>query len=135
MKRQLERYGRWLFAIGILMVVAVVCGSYILVNQRLSLPFRDTYHVKVEMAAVPGLTPGLGQPTNVAGVKVGIISGVELRDGRAIVDLEINRGKLAQVRDNAHATLVANSPLKDLQMELFPGRSRPGRFPTAASSR
>ena len=126
MRRQLERYGRWLFAIGILMAVAVVCAGYILVNQRLSLPFRDTYHVKVEMATVPGLTPGLGQPANVAGVKVGIISGVKLRDGRAIVDLEINRGKLPQVRDNAHATLVANSPLKDLQMEIFPGRE-PGR--------
>ncbi len=122
MKRQLERYGRWLIAIGVLMSIAAVCAGYILVNQRLSLPFRDTYAVKVEMSTVPGLEPGLGQPANVAGVKVGIIKGVELKDGRAIVELEINRDKLPRVLDDASATLVPNSPLKDLQMELRPGR-------------
>jgi len=126
MKRQLQRYGKWLIALGVLMSVAFVCAGYILVQQRLSLPFRDTYHVKVEMARIPGLTPGLGQPANVAGVKVGIISGVELRNGRAIADLEITRSKLPRVWDNAHATLVPNSPLKDLQMEIFPGGS-PGQ--------
>ncbi|MTD44388.1 hypothetical protein GKE82_08795 [Conexibacter sp. W3-3-2] len=122
MRRQLERYGRWLIAIGVLMAIAAVCAGYILVNQRLSLPFRDTYTVKVEMATVPGLAPGLGQPANVAGVRVGMIKGVELRNGRAIVALEIERDKLPRVWDNAFATMVPNSPLKDLQMELFPGR-------------
>jgi len=126
MRRQLERYGRWLIAIFILMAIAGVCAAYILVNQRLSLPFRDTYTVKVELSTVPGLEPGLGQPANVAGVRVGMIKDVELRDGRAIVELEIERKRLPRVLDNAHATLVPNSPLKDLQMEVFPGRP-PGK--------
>lgn len=121
LQRQLERYGRWLIAIGVLVAIAAVCAGYILVNQRLRLPFQDTYAVKVEMPRVPGLNPGLGQPVNVAGVKVGTINGVELRDGRALVDLEIKRDKLPKIWTNAFATMVPNSPLKDLQMEIRPG--------------
>lgn len=121
MKRQLERYGKWLIAVSVLIVLAVIVGSYILVNQRLAIPGRDVYEVRVEMSATPGLTPGLGQPANVAGVRVGDITGVELKDGRAIVALTIRRSKLAHVWANAHATLVPNTPLKDLQMEVAPG--------------
>ena len=121
MKRQLDRYGRWLLAIGFLMSVAAVCAGYILVNQRLKLPFQDTYKVNVEMTQVPGLTPGLGQAVNVAGVKVGTITGVKLEDGLAVVDLEIKRDKLPKIWGNAFATMVPNSPLKDLLMEIRPG--------------
>jgi phospholipid/cholesterol/gamma-HCH transport system substrate-binding protein len=121
LKRQLERYGKWLIAIGVLMAIAFACASYILVNQRLTNPFADEYSVKVEMTQVPGLTPGLGQAVNVAGVRVGTIKSVELRDGRAIVDLAITRDKLPKVWSNAFATMIPNSPLKDLLMELRPG--------------
>ncbi len=121
LRRQLERYGRWLIALGFLVAVATVCAGYILVNQRLANPFEDTYAVKVEMAQTPGLNPGLGQPANVAGVQVGTITGVELKNGRAVVELDIKRDKLPRVWDNAFATLVPNSPLKDLQMEIRPG--------------
>jgi phospholipid/cholesterol/gamma-HCH transport system substrate-binding protein len=115
--------------VGILLAVMAVATAvtvYVLVHQRLRIPFQDVYGVKAEFSTTAGLTPGLGQPVNVAGVKVGTISGVELRNGRALVDMQIRPGKLRHVYENAHATMVPNTPTKDLVLELAPG-GRPAR--------
>ena len=58
---------------------------------------------------------------NVAGVRVGQISGRELRGGRAILKLRIDPGKLPRLHAGTRATLVPNTPLKDMQVDLAPG--------------
>ncbi len=126
MKRALRTYGRYVAAIAFLAILAVVSGAYILVNQRLSVPFNDRYTVHADVVAASGLTPGLGQAVNVAGVRVGQISGTELVDGRARIAMEIDPKKLPKVYDNAVAELVADTPLKDLVVELGPGKP-PGK--------
>jgi phospholipid/cholesterol/gamma-HCH transport system substrate-binding protein len=132
-RRQLERYGKWLLAIAFLAIVAVVCGAYILVQQRLPVPFQDRYALQVELAAASGLTPGLGQPVNVAGVKVGQVDDVRLREGRALVRLQIQADELPQVFSDARVDLVPRTPLKDLQVELDPGRRRDRPLPPGAT--
>lgn len=126
-RRQLERYGRWVIVIAALIVVALFTAGYILVQQRFPLPWEHRYTVRAEFATSAGLNPpGLGQAVNVAGVRVGTIASTRLRDGRALVALEIDPGKLPRVYRDARATLVPNTPLKDMQIELYPGR-RGGR--------
>jgi len=58
---------------------------------------------------------------NVAGVRVGTISGVTVRNGHARVSMQIKPGKLKHVYTNAHATMVPNTPVKDLVVEVAPG--------------
>jgi phospholipid/cholesterol/gamma-HCH transport system substrate-binding protein len=57
----------------------------------------------------------------VAGVRVGTISGVDFRNGHARVSMQIKPGKLKHVYTNAHATMVPNTPVKDLVVEVAPG--------------
>jgi phospholipid/cholesterol/gamma-HCH transport system substrate-binding protein len=120
-KRALRTYGRYAAAIVLLALLALASGAYILVNQRLSVPFQDRYTVYADISSASGLAPGLGQAVNVAGVRVGQISGARLVNGRARIAMEIDPGKLPRVYDNAVAELVADTPLKDLVMELGPG--------------
>lgn len=133
LRRQIERYGRWLVAIAALVVAATVAGAWIMINQRLQTPFDDHYVVRVEFATTAGLSPGLGNPVNVSGVRVGTIGDVKLRDGRADVELRIDPDKLPGVHRDAKAMLVPNTPLQDLQVELEPGTARAGDLPHGAT--
>ena len=121
-RRQLERNGRWLLAIGVFVLLAGASAVYILAQQQVTTPFDDRYVVRAEFEHSSGLEPGLGQPVNVAGVRVGKITAAELRDGRSLVDLQIDPDKVPHVYADARATLFANTPLKDMQVELAPGR-------------
>ncbi len=121
LKRQAQRYGKWLAVIFVFAGIATFAGAYILIQQRLKLPFQDRYTMYVDFANASGLTPGLGQPVNVAGVKVGTVEGVSLKQGRAHVEIAINPKKLDAVHEGAGATLEPRTPLKDLQLDLNPG--------------
>ena len=75
----------------------LVVGGYILSNQRFYLPKwvpvvgSDFVDYKAEFSTAQAVTPGQGQTVNIAGVKVGEISKVELVDGRAVVQMKIKR--------------------------------------------
>lgn len=127
LKRQLLDNLPGIAAILFIAAVSIVLTSYVLLQQRVPNPFKERYTVKVAFAGTAGLTPGAGQPVNVAGVQVGQVGAVELRDGRSIVSLTMNKEKLPTVFADAKADLIPRTPLKDLQVELFPGTrgSRP----------
>jgi phospholipid/cholesterol/gamma-HCH transport system substrate-binding protein len=129
MVRQLKKHGKWLSVIAFLMLTATIAGGYILTQQRLANPFADFYTVNAEFSTTAGLNPGLGQAVNVAGVRVGTITSSKLRDGSAIVEMQVKPDKLDHIFKDAHAVLVPNSPLKDMQVELFPGTARAGAAP------
>jgi len=122
----LRREARWLRPIAAIMVVALVCGAYILSKQRLEPPFQDRYALWFEFAAADAVTPGMGAPVTVAGVTVGQIDGRRLKDGRGLVRASIDPSRLPEVYADARAALVPNTPLKDMQIRLNPGsRSAP----------
>ncbi len=127
--RFVRSYGRYLAVIAVLAAIAAASGAYILVNQRISVPWQDRYTVKMDVSSSSGLTPGLGQAVNVAGVRVGQISGAKLNDGVAQLSLEIDPKKLPHVYTNATAALVPNTPLKDMIVELGPGGRPAGPLP------
>jgi phospholipid/cholesterol/gamma-HCH transport system substrate-binding protein len=131
LRRQLERYGKWLIAIFILMAVAIASGGYILVQQRLSLPFQKRYTIDMAFTNTNGVTPGLGQKVTVAGVSVGTILTTKLEDGLAVAKLKIDPGKLkrSRIHTDASAVLVPNTPLKDMQVDISPGSPKTKPLP------
>ncbi len=78
-----------------LVLIAAVVGSVILGKQRLALPAwvpvvgKDFFMLEAEMSTAQAVTPGQGQTVNDAGVEVGEIASVELRDGTAIIGMKI----------------------------------------------
>jgi phospholipid/cholesterol/gamma-HCH transport system substrate-binding protein len=123
---QLRRYARPLAALLAMMVVAVGVAFYVLAHQRLRFPWESVYHVNAEFTSAQAVTPGQGQNVTVAGVTVGQISSVHLHDGRAVVGMEIDPGKLPAVYDNAHMLLRPKTGLNDMSIEMDPG-DPPGR--------
>lgn len=133
MRLRLRREGRWLIVIGAIVVIAIACAIYLLSNERLASPFSSAYDVKAEFADVGAVAPGLGEPVNVAGVRVGQVSGVELRNGRGLLTLRIDPGKMAHLYPGTRAMLVPNTPLKDMQVDLAPGRPAGRPLPDGAT--
>jgi phospholipid/cholesterol/gamma-HCH transport system substrate-binding protein len=131
LRRQLERYGKWLIAIAILMAAGLGTAGVILVHQRLPLPWQKRYTVQVAFMNTAGVSPGLGQRVTVAGVTVGTILTSKLEDGHAVAKLEIDPKKLPRKRIHvdARAVLVPNTPLKDQQVDIDPGRAKTPSLP------
>ncbi|WP_249011217.1 MlaD family protein [Conexibacter sp. DBS9H8] len=111
----------------VLIATGIVSAVYVLVHERLPLPFRDTYQLNVELSAADGVAPGLGQPVDVAGVGVGTITAARIVNGNALVTLTIDRNQLPRVYADANATLAPITPLGDMEVLLDPGHppSRP----------
>jgi phospholipid/cholesterol/gamma-HCH transport system substrate-binding protein len=128
------RKHRWDFiAVVAIFVVAMFVGTFILSHQRFYLPHwvpvvgSDFVDYKAEFTTAQSVTPGQGQTVNVAGVPVGEIAKVQLRDGRALVTMKIRR-KYAHVYRDASALLRPKTGLNDMVVELTPGTRRAGEM-------
>ena len=110
-----------------LAAIALVVAGYILAHQRLRFPIveDEPVRLKVELPTAQAVTPGQGQTVRVAGVKVGSIGPVSLDDGHAVVELEIDRKYEDLIREDATALLRPKTGLKDMFLEVDPGRGRP----------
>jgi phospholipid/cholesterol/gamma-HCH transport system substrate-binding protein len=107
----------------VLAVIALVVGAYILSNQRLRFPIVEPKPVqmKAEFSTAQAVTPGQGQTVRVSGVRIGDVGQVELKNGRAIVGMDIDKEYASMVRTNATALLRPKTALKDMFIELDPG--------------
>jgi phospholipid/cholesterol/gamma-HCH transport system substrate-binding protein len=106
-----------------LLVIAAVVGGYILHNQRLRFPFIQPkpFHVNVELDTAQAVQAGQGQTVRVAGVRIGDIGKVSLRDGIAVVRLDVDQKYRKLIRRDASALLRSKTGLKDMFIELDPG--------------
>jgi len=113
-------------AIIVLILIAIVVGGYILDNQRFRLPLVQDkpMRVNVELDTAQAVTPGQGQTVQVAGVEIGDIGSVELKDGRAVVGLDIKPQYKTLIRRDATASLRPRTGLKDMYVQVFPGKDR-----------
>ena len=114
-------------AIIVLFVIAVGVGGYILENQRLRFPVVEEKPKRVafEMADARAVIPGQGQTVRVAGVKVGDIATVEVEDGVAVVEADIDAKYDDLITDQATALLRPKTGLKDMFIEVDPGHGKP----------
>jgi phospholipid/cholesterol/gamma-HCH transport system substrate-binding protein len=137
MMREIRKRAKDFAAIIALFVIALGVGGYILSNQRLTLPGwlpggKDFYTLKAEFSTAQAVTPGQGQTVNIAGVKVGEISKVQLVEGRALVTLKLEK-KYGTVYRDASMLLRPKTGLKDMVVELTPGTANAGKLPSGST--
>ena len=108
-------------------ILGLAIGAYILGNQRLRFPLLEEKPLTL-MAELPdaqAVTPGQGQTVVVAGVRIGDIGSVELEDGHALVEMQIDREHEGLVRQGASALLRSKTGTKDMFVEVDPGEGQP----------
>jgi phospholipid/cholesterol/gamma-HCH transport system substrate-binding protein len=107
-----------------LVLLAGGIAIYILDQQRFSFPLvgDDPKLVWVELESAQAVQPGQGQTVRVAGVEIGKIGDVELDDGIAVVELEIESDFEDVIREDATALLRPRTGLRDMMLEVDPGR-------------
>jgi phospholipid/cholesterol/gamma-HCH transport system substrate-binding protein len=77
--------------------------------------------VKVELSDAQAVQPGQGQTVRTAGVEIGQIGTVELEDGKAVVELQLEPKYEGYIKRNATALLRTKTGLKDMFLEVDPG--------------
>jgi phospholipid/cholesterol/gamma-HCH transport system substrate-binding protein len=129
----IRKHAKDFAAVVVLFVIGIGVGGYILSQQRLYLPGwvplvgQNFFTLKGEFTTAQAVTPGQGQTVDVAGVKVGEISNVELKNGRAVVTMKI-LPKYGTVYRDASMLLRPKTGLKDMIIELSPGNPRSGKL-------
>ena len=108
-------------------VLGLGIGAYILANQRLRFPLIEDrpYTVSAELSDAQAVTPGQGQTVVVAGVRVGDIGKVDLEDGKAVVELQLEPKYRGLLKEDASALLRAKTGTKDMFLEVDPGDGGP----------
>ena len=135
MRRAIRKHLHDFAAILALVVVAIGVSSYILVNQRLTLPGwvpvigKDFYTITGAFSTAQAVTPGQGQTVQIAGVKVGELSRVRLEEGQAIITMRLDEKYDGRVYRDANALLRPKTGLRDMVVELTPGSRRAGALP------
>jgi phospholipid/cholesterol/gamma-HCH transport system substrate-binding protein len=138
MKRAIRKHLRDFVAVAALIAVALGVSGYILSQERLNLPSwvplvgKDFYTINAEFSNGQALTPGEGQTVNIAGVAVGEIGSVQLKNGVARVQLKIKR-KYAPIYRDTTMLLRPKTALKDMSVAMDPGTPAAGKLPDGAT--
>jgi phospholipid/cholesterol/gamma-HCH transport system substrate-binding protein len=133
----MRKHFREVLAVIGLIVLALAVAVYILSSQGLRFPLvgDSPKRISVELQNAQAVQPGQGQTVRVAGVEVGRIAGVEVEEGLAVVDIEVEREYGDLIRTDATALLRPKTALKDMFLEVTPGTGRVveegGRIPVA----
>jgi phospholipid/cholesterol/gamma-HCH transport system substrate-binding protein len=106
-----------------LFAIAMAVLAYILTEQRLRFPIieEEPFVVWVELSNAQAVTPGQGQTVRVSGMRVGDIGEVKLKEGRALVRLDLDQEYKDLVHRDATALLRPRTGLKDMFVALDPG--------------
>src|SRR5437660_11360394 len=125
MKRAIKNHASDFGAIIALLVFSIVVAGYILHHERLRFPFIDStpFTLNAEFATAQAVTPGQGQTVRVSGVQIGNIGAVSLKNGVAVVRMDIDPKFSHLIHTNATALLRPKTGLKDMFIELNPGTS------------
>jgi phospholipid/cholesterol/gamma-HCH transport system substrate-binding protein len=119
--------GLWVLA---MITIALVVGTYIASHQRIHIPAwvpaigQHRFVLNAQLSGAPGVMPGQGQAVTVSGVPVGEIGKVSLKNGKAVLRLDIKE-RFAHVHRDATILLRPKTGLKDMVAELDPGTQGP----------
>jgi phospholipid/cholesterol/gamma-HCH transport system substrate-binding protein len=114
-------------AIAGLALVGVAIAVYLLSQQDFRFPLVEAQpkHIQIELENAQAVQPGQGQTVRVAGVEVGRIASVKVQNGVAVVGLEIEPEYKNLIREDASALLRPKTALKDMFVEVDPGKGKP----------
>ena len=130
MKRAIRKHLPDFGAIIVLLLLSVVVAGYILDHERFQFPFIEAspYTLNAEFQTLQAVTPGQGQTIRISGVQVGTIGSVSLRNGLAVVQMDMDTKYEHLVHTNATLLLRPKTGLDDMFIEMDPG-SKP--YPVA----
>jgi phospholipid/cholesterol/gamma-HCH transport system substrate-binding protein len=131
-KRAIKNHRTDVGAIVVLVVLAALVTGYILEHQPAFDFGQSFYKVNAAFSEASAVTQGQGQAVTIAGVQVGQIGGIHLKNGQAIVQMDIDK-KYAPIYRNATVLLRPRTPLKDMYLELDPGSRSAGRIPAGGT--
>jgi phospholipid/cholesterol/gamma-HCH transport system substrate-binding protein len=135
MTRAIQKHLRDFIAILVLVVLAFGVAAFILTHQRFYLPGwvpvigSDFFELKGEFQTAQSVMPGQGQTVDIAGVPIGDVKSVELKNGRAVVTMTIKKKYSDDVYKDASMLLRPKTGLNDMIVELTPGTRAAGRAP------
>jgi phospholipid/cholesterol/gamma-HCH transport system substrate-binding protein len=111
----------------VFMSIGLGVGAYIVAHQRMRFPIVEEKPMvlRVALPTAQAVIPGQGQSVRVSGVQIGEIGQVELVDGRPFVEMRIEPEYEGLITDRATALLRPKTSLKDMFLEVDPGRGRP----------
>jgi phospholipid/cholesterol/gamma-HCH transport system substrate-binding protein len=127
MSRALRAHIRDVVAIIALLAAALFATTVILINQRTSLPGwvpligSDRFELHADFSTAQAVTPGQGQSVDVAGIKVGDVTGVKLENGHAVVSMEVDNKYSPLIHEDSSLLLRPKTGLNDMVVELDPG--------------
>jgi phospholipid/cholesterol/gamma-HCH transport system substrate-binding protein len=130
-RRAIEKHLRDFIALMFMGLAALGVAYYVLSNERFHLPGwvplvgSDFYSLNVQLQTGQAVVPGQGQSIDIAGVKVGDVQSVALKNGVAVVKVQMQK-KYAPVYRNAHVLLRPKTGLKDMYLALDPGTRSAG---------
>ncbi len=119
-------------AIIALLLLSLAVAGYILNHERLRFPFIQSpqFTMNAAFSTAQAVTPGQGQSVRVSGVQIGSIGGVTLRNGIAVVQMQIDEQYKHLIRTDSTALLRPRTGLQDMFIEIDPGsRSAPAASP------
>jgi phospholipid/cholesterol/gamma-HCH transport system substrate-binding protein len=110
-------------AIVALLVLSIAVAGYILNHERLRFPFIQSVPFKMyaQFSTAQAVMPGQGQTVRVSGVQIGDIGSVTLKNGLAVVQMDIGQSYKHLIHRDATALLRPRTGLKDMFIELDPG--------------
>jgi phospholipid/cholesterol/gamma-HCH transport system substrate-binding protein len=126
MKRAIRNHlGDFIAIIGLLLLSIVIAG-YILNHERLRFPFIQStpFTVNADLSTGQAFTPGQGQYVVVSGVQIGQIGNVTLKNGTAIVQMQIDDKYKHLIHQDATALARPRTGLQDMFIELNPGNPK-----------
>jgi phospholipid/cholesterol/gamma-HCH transport system substrate-binding protein len=129
MKRAIREHAKEFVAIIAVIVFGMATAGYILANQQQPypswIPFlgEETFELKADLETGQAITPGQGQTVNVAGIRVGDITDVDLEDGHAVVTMLLEERYRGLIKDDATVLVRPRTGLQDMTLEVDPGSS------------
>lgn len=110
--------GKLELIVGLFVVVGVICLGYLAIKLgKLELVGGDYYELQAEFSSTSGLKNGAS--VEIAGVEVGRVKNIGLKENRAQVVLSIQDGII--VFDDAIASIKTRGIIGEKFMELSPG--------------
>jgi phospholipid/cholesterol/gamma-HCH transport system substrate-binding protein len=127
MTRAIREHLRDFLAIIALVAAAIFSVVVILAGQKASVPEwvpllgSDRFELKAEFSTGQSITPGQGQAVQIAGIRVGDITDVQLEEGNAIVTMEIENQYAELVHTDASLLLRPKTGLNDMVIQMALG--------------
>jgi phospholipid/cholesterol/gamma-HCH transport system substrate-binding protein len=106
--------------VGLFLLAGIACLGYLSIRLgKLEIMGGDTVPVVAEFSSVAGLKTGAG--VEIAGVEVGRIESIAIREYRAVVRMEVRKGIALQ--EDAIASIRTRGLIGDKYVSISPGAS------------